>query len=152
MRTMENDAPIQFLTPPGAEQAEPNMLAAALVLAAICAFLVYVAIRGWARSRSGNVSTVATSGPQGARTISGKPIKPVSKVGRRKPAKAPKLTGGLLSSASARRSGGCRWRMDKRRDGVISTRWTCTTCGVEAYTQGDRPPKECKRALRPASI
>lgn len=114
---MENEAPIQFLTPPGAEQAEPNILAAAIVLGVYCAFLVFAAVK-WARR------------PRQTNTLT-----PVSSWSRMLPRKR-----------------SCRWRLDKRREGVISTRWTCTTCGVEAYTPSEKPPRECKRGLRPASL
>lgn len=148
MESMENDAPIQFLTPPVADTGEPNMLAAVLVLAAIGAFLVYVFIRSRAGSRSSDIASVEAGQRRASRPSKGKPLK----ASRPKPVKAPELKRGLLSNVSAKRSSDCRWRMDKRRNSVISTRWTCTSCGVEAYTQGNKPPRECKRALRPASI
>ena len=54
---------------------------------------------------------------------------------------------------SARRSTrDCIWRQDLFRNTRTNTRWTCSTCGVEAYTQDGRPPKECKRDLGPAPL
>ena len=50
------------------------------------------------------------------------------------------------------RAKACRWRKDRRGRQSLNTRWTCTACGVDAYSQDRRPPKECKRALRPASL
>ncbi|NKX43354.1 hypothetical protein [Roseicyclus persicicus] len=56
----------------------------------------------------------------------------------------------LAAPARARRS--CRWYLDRRRHGVPMARFTCAACGVEAYSQDGLPPKECKRAWRPASL
>lgn len=47
---------------------------------------------------------------------------------------------------------GCRWKTDRRRMKGAFTRWVCTDCGVEAFTTDDRPPKECKRALRDPAL
>jgi hypothetical protein len=46
----------------------------------------------------------------------------------------------------------CRWYRYKRRRGAAMARFTCASCGVEAYSQDGLAPKECKRALRPAAL
>lgn len=55
-------------------------------------------------------------------------------------------------SPAARAGTGCKWRKARGRTTVSSTCWTCSRCGVDAYSQDRCPPKECKRALRPASL
>lgn len=47
--------------------------------------------------------------------------------------------------AGRRRGQDCIWREDRLRKGATSTRWICSTCGIEAYTRDGRPPKACKR-------
>lgn len=44
----------------------------------------------------------------------------------------------------------CRWRRDPTRAGAEQARYTCATCGVEAYTSDGREPNRCKRAVRDA--
>lgn len=67
------------------------------------------------------------------------------------------MTIALLASkpfrSRTRRSLSCRWipdRLQQKRDGL--KRWICAECGVDAYTTGRRPPRECKRALRPPPL
>jgi len=51
-----------------------------------------------------------------------------------------------------RRGQECIWREDRLRKTATSTRWICSTCGIDAYTQDGRPPKECKRDLGTAAL
>ena len=44
----------------------------------------------------------------------------------------------------------CRWKRDGSRAGM--RRWHCAVCGVDAFGTGRRPPKECKRALKPGGL
>ena len=46
----------------------------------------------------------------------------------------------------------CNWREDKRRTASVMTRWTCRSCGVEAYSSDGGRPKECKRHLRDSRL
>jgi len=43
----------------------------------------------------------------------------------------------------------CNWRRLPTNDRPPFTHWQCHTCGVEAYSTDKRPPKECKRQLKP---
>ena len=45
-----------------------------------------------------------------------------------------------------------RWKRDRvtRRSGMV--RWQCMDCGVDAFSQDSKPPKECKRALREVGL
>ncbi len=42
----------------------------------------------------------------------------------------------------------CKWKKDRRGGRAGMDRWDCKTCGVDAFTQDGRAPKECKRVLR----
>lgn len=42
----------------------------------------------------------------------------------------------------------CIWRVDpSRREGTLQ-RYTCDTCGADAFTSTGRAPADCKRAYR----
>lgn len=61
------------------------------------------------------------------------------------------LLGGWLC-LRALRGGGCRWRRAPRPTETTLRRWVCAECGVDAFATGRRPPRECKRSLRPAPL
>lgn len=42
----------------------------------------------------------------------------------------------------------CRWKQEGNRSGTSLMKWRCRTCHAEAFAQGRRPPRECKRGLR----
>ncbi|MBL4915660.1 hypothetical protein [Szabonella alba] len=46
----------------------------------------------------------------------------------------------------------CRWRREGFRHGTASTRWLCMACRAEAYSWDGKPPKDCKRDLRPTDL
>lgn len=41
----------------------------------------------------------------------------------------------------------CNWKRIAQK-GESFQQWQCRTCGVEAYSTDQRPPKECKRSLK----
>lgn len=87
----------------------------------------------------------------GARPAGPRPVAAVARSA--KPAKRPGRGLAAAFGAATPSRGECRWRQDKRRHPSINLkRWTCTTCGVEAYSADGSPPKECKRALRDARL
>lgn len=46
----------------------------------------------------------------------------------------------------------CHWKLDPtRKDGALK-RYVCATCGVDAYTAKDQPPRKCLRSARPSSL
>jgi len=55
----------------------------------------------------------------------------------------------LWRRRSARR---CSWRKGVNAPGRRSQMWVCRRCGVDAFSYDGRPPKECKRGLRPAAL
>jgi hypothetical protein len=140
MGTMENHAPIVFLQVPGAEPETQIPSAAAIVLGLVLAVLVAKALR-MARGLRHEAGLMQGSAPTGAAPPA------AARSGRPAAAAAP----AVVPSGGAGRDA-CTWRFDRRRHGVALQRWTCTSCGVEAFTQDERPPKDCKRALRPTAL
>lgn len=43
----------------------------------------------------------------------------------------------------------CRWREDRSGDRGSLRKYTCATCGAEAFTATDGPPRNCKSNLPP---
>ncbi len=64
------------------------------------------------------------------------------------------LLGGWLALRALRRpgSGRCHWRRAAQRPETALRRWVCADCGVDAWSAGRSPPRECKRSLRPAAL
>lgn len=58
------------------------------------------------------------------------------------------IAGGVVLLRKSRRRP-CRWEKAPAKMGTGSTRWICRTFGIDAFSHDGRPPKECKRALRP---
>lgn len=54
--------------------------------------------------------------------------------------------GYLLIPKRKRRS--CHWKREGGKSGTSLMKWQCRTCGAEAFAQGKKPPRECKRGLR----
>ena len=44
----------------------------------------------------------------------------------------------------------CKWRKNGGKAGL--RQWRCTVCGVDAFSQDRKPPRECKRMLRPTGL
>jgi len=51
-----------------------------------------------------------------------------------------------------RKTSPCKWV--KSRGTPLEGRlpWKCQTCGIKAYSSNRKPPKECKRKLKPKSL
>ncbi|WP_169567579.1 hypothetical protein [Sneathiella limimaris] len=43
----------------------------------------------------------------------------------------------------------CSWRHLPNRKTKALRKWQCKKCGIEAYSTDKRPPKECKKGLKP---
>lgn len=48
-----------------------------------------------------------------------------------------------------RGGGSCRWRRLAGDDSSPFVKWQCKVCAVEAFSTDNRPPKECKKSLKP---
>lgn len=42
----------------------------------------------------------------------------------------------------------CSWKRDLDGHRPPFVRWTCATCGTEAFSSDGRAPKECKKTIR----
>ncbi|WP_316648096.1 hypothetical protein [Ovoidimarina sediminis] len=58
----------------------------------------------------------------------------------------------LMLRARRKRATPCKWRKENRARASGMQRWACKACGVDAFTQDGKPPKECKRGLREAQL
>ena len=55
----------------------------------------------------------------------------------------------VLNMVVARRRRPCNWKRAQDESRPPFTKWQCKTCAMEAYSTDKRPPKECKRLLKP---
>lgn len=51
-----------------------------------------------------------------------------------------------------RRKSDCKWRRDKAGHRASLTKWTCKSCGAEAFSATTKPPNDCKRQLKPRAL
>ena len=42
----------------------------------------------------------------------------------------------------------CRWERVPKNNRPPFTKWHCASCHMDAYTNDNRPPKECKKHLK----
>ncbi|MDC0739040.1 hypothetical protein N6L24_12190 [Cognatishimia sp. SS12] len=49
----------------------------------------------------------------------------------------------LIAIFSNRKTRGCRWRADRRRNGAAGDFYMCVACGAEVFTTDGAPPKIC---------